>query len=294
MKKVLIVFMLIFSLSFFCGCQQNEFDVMKDFVYSGVTFNKDGSVSQSVGLSVNSEKIMSLTNNADITVQFQANLIKNLDLLRQKFLLNFALKYIENPIEKFKIGSGVVLSSTYYNQDADMVSFEMVFSSLSSWQYYHGGISENAQEKQKMPLLICKKSSTSQFPFSGQDGQGQSLTEEYKKIFLSACKGLSIESQLAKDYHPSFVYCYGTYLEKIKSDCDYRIESQGTIYHIWSAKENQLEGKTTTIYYHLINFGNWLLIALVVPIFGLVGYLLGYKLIKTKKTKYINNKNKKK
>ncbi|MBQ8444667.1 MAG: hypothetical protein IJX25_04875 [Clostridia bacterium] len=283
MKKFIFIFTLIFSLSFFCGCKGESFVMPSDSIFTGINFFSNGEISQVVAISVDSDYIDSVAKSGE-SVQFKSNLLSQMENLRQKFLLTYAIVYIQNPIEELQIGRGVKLTPVSYKEENDFVYFEIIFSSTLAWQYYHNALTEGADINESMPFLMEKKSNTTLFPFSSLDANGTPAGESYKNIYLSSSEGLSFEDKVKENYSPCYIYQYGTYSNKIKSDGNYKFLSDGINYHIWVADEDELQGKSTTIYYYKINKGGWLLLALIIPTAGLVIYLICIK-IKIKKEK---------
>ena len=94
MKKTIIVFLLIFSLSFFYGCKGSTVDLGGDYIAGSVNFCDNGQISQTLGISVNSKRIDGYAKSGE-SVQFKTNLAKELEGVRQKFLLNFAVIYLQ-------------------------------------------------------------------------------------------------------------------------------------------------------------------------------------------------------
>lgn len=275
--------MLMFSLSFFCSCDSRQFSLPQNYIFSGLNFAKDGQITQTIGVGVNSAYLDKNSMMGE-SVQFKSNLVQQLGILRQKFLVNYAVVYLQNPLEEYKIGSGVKLSDVTYKEECDMVSFDICFASSRAWKYYHSPLQETS-DKAKMPAFVAKIANKSLFPFAAQDASGQMVATGYKSLYLKASEGLSFEGELKKAYSPTYVYQYSTYLKSIKSNAVYKTrDSQGQYCHLWVAEEAALDKTYTTIYYYLVNYGNWLLLIVLVPSMALVIYLITIK-IKEKKCK---------
>lgn len=286
MKKLAIAFILIFSLSFFYGCNEKEFSCGGDVVYSGVRYFQTGEIVQTMGIGVDSEKLNDAASLNEKTV-FISNLIKQMDLLRQKFILNFAIIYLQNPVDEMKIGQGVKISQCAYRQKVDMVAFDVMFSSASAWRFYHGIKEEENAQNTKLPILFEKRESKGVFPFAAEDKDGELIGKSYKKLYLNAAKGLSFEKEINKSYSPTFVYTYSTHSSALKSNAKYlQKDNRGMFNHIWTIEEKNLSQENkTVIYYNIINKGMWILFAVLLPILALLIYLL---MVKTKKKKYVN------
>ena len=78
MKKALLVFILIFSLSFFCGCQKEEISISRDFYLLSLDLSKSV-VTESVRVGVNSQKISSLASSKQEELEFKKNLINEVE-----------------------------------------------------------------------------------------------------------------------------------------------------------------------------------------------------------------------
>ena len=274
---------MIFSLSFFCGCKSESISIPKQSIVSRLTFSQTGEITQSLSFGVDSDYIKSISKKGEDII-FTNNLVRQVDSVRQKFLLSFALVYLNNPIESLKIGQGVKLTLTSYKTQSDEVSFEMIFASNYAFQYYHNALSDEANQN-PLPFLIKKQSSTSAFPFASLSANGEMVANDHKNLYLSASKGLSFENTLQESYSPSFVYNYCTFSNKIKSDADcVFVDNAGFYNHVWIVDFSSIENAKITLYYYQINKGNWLMLALVVPCLALCGYFI-FKFIKIKKTK---------
>ena len=77
MKKLILAFILIFSLSFLCGCTQNKsIEIDKNFVMLSLEQKVDGSCKQSIVFGVNSSFIRENSKSLQEELSFKQNLIK--------------------------------------------------------------------------------------------------------------------------------------------------------------------------------------------------------------------------
>lgn len=276
MKKFLLTFILIFSLSFFCGCKEKDkVDAIDDFIYSGINITSSGEVCQTFAISVNSEEIESMSSSQAEGTQFKSNLIEIFANLRNQHLISCATTYLKNPKEEYKIGSGVKFTQVCYQQNNDVISFDIIFSSNASWNFYHSSTVQSVKKKNNF-YLLKKNSSSSNFPFSVQDKNGVMVGEGYKQIYLSAARGLSFEEKLKQNYAPNYIYSYSTFSGKLKTNATYCIKDNlGQFNHIWiKNEENIKKNEKIIIYFYQINYGAWILIALILPCLGLFIYLI--------------------
>ena len=282
MKKILLSLILIFS--FFCGCKKDDFSLKGAFIYSEVASFKDGQIAQVLGISADSDNLDKIASPSE-KVQFIARLTEELNLLRQKFVLQYAVVYLNNPLEQFKIGQGVKIGQAAYREDCDMVAFEIIFSSSQAWEYYHnlGNASDNVENAEKVTLL-SKKESRSLFPFAVKNSAGNVVGLDYKNLYLKAGEGLSFEQKLKETYYPQFIYCYSTYSRALKSNAKTVVAEEGMYSHVWACTEEKLtEENQTSIYYYQAHKGMWILLAVTLPTCGLVIYLVMMQVRKKRK-----------
>lgn len=263
MKKVILAFILIFSLSFLCGCgRKEEVKIDKNFIMLSIDQNVDGSAKQSVVFGVNSQFLRENSNNIQEELVFKQNLIKNVENLRNEFLFSFALVYMNNPIEEFKINKGVLLSQVGYSADGDYVGFEITFTSAGAWQYYHqSGDNSNGGGKNGN-IFYSKHESVGDFPFL-------SVGEKYKNAYLSAGKNLSFVNKIQENYKPEYVYNYSTYYSKFHSnaDCEFRGNDK-KYHHVWIEKD-LTQTKEIKLSIYNIYKGWWIFFTLLVSLGGM-------------------------
>ncbi len=298
MRKLLLIMILIFSLSFLTGCgEQNikEFNA-SDFIMLSLDVSSNGRIVQSLDFSVNSKRLENIGSEEE-KLNFISNLTTTIEGLRTEFLLNYTIFYIQNPNEDYKLNKGVLLTNAVYNQTTDSVGFNIIFTSLGAWNYYHD--SKGSEEKdENKNIFINKNESVGTFPFSGKikisEDESIYVGDRYKLQYLSASQGLSFESELAKLYQPILIYNYSTYYNRLHSDADYQfVGSDGHSHHLWTVESSKLSGENKIlIYSYQINVGYWYLFILIFAlIFAIILYcILNYKNFKN----YFKNKKNKK
>lgn len=277
MKKIIFAFILIFSLSFFCGCNGGAKDLPNDYVAVGIKYLPDGQIVQNIELKTGLIDCFEGQEKSS----FIRNVCKGLEEKRNLFLLSFAVKYLQNQKEEFSIGKGVVLTPVNYQKDSNVFGFEICFSSLSAWQFYNGISPSETQETGNIPFFE-KRLQKSDFPLTNK-GDEEGLGGTLSNIVINALEGLEKDKELKQKYTPSFVYCYSTYFSKIKSNADISTQQGGLYHHIWIEDNldycNQIE-----IYYYVYDRDLWLILGLSVPCLGLVIYLLVEKIKQKRKT----------
>lgn len=278
MKKLVLVFALMFSLSFFCGCSGETMDFPKQYIFSGIENGSDGKIIQQLSFAVDSALIGKVASSQKEELEFKRKLIDGVGALRTQFLLNFALIYLNAPQEDCKIGDGVKLTPARYVEKTDCVSFEIIFT-VKAWNFYHSSPSDDSCEK-KDSLFIKKVTSEGPFPFSLPDNNGKTVAENYKSVYLKAGEGLSFKDEIADKYNPSFVYLYSTESHKIKTNAEITFENNGKYRHVWIKNYDQIDGSKINLYYYKINPPMWIACAVILPSLALIIYLV---IIKVKK-----------
>ena len=239
----------------------------------------NGEVTQSLNFSVNSEKIKKKSQNNSEYLTFIANLVENIKTIRDNFLFTIALKYMQNPNEKYKINDGVVISNVLYLTQSDSVGFVIKYYSLDCWNYYHEPNNNQEVNNESKNIFIKKTVSKSQFVFSNNMDDEMMVGKKYKDLYLSSAKGLSFENDL-NDYSPDFVYSYSTPYKKLHSNADMQFSNNELYYHIWKVNDGELgKEKEISVWQNEINYGMWYLFALIIVLLptGLILTVYGLK-----------------
>lgn len=289
MKKFALIFILIFSLSFLCGCnnQSQKAQISSNYIMLSISQNADGSSTQSVIFSVNSDFLRKNTNNLQEEFVFKQNLINQVENIRKEFLFSFALTYMANPNEEYKINKGVLLSQVGYNAENDYVGFEIIFTSLGAWQYYHTSSSESQTQKDKNAnngnIFYSKVKSSGIFPFSSILNDNLKVGERYKNCYINASKGLLFENAITKDYNPNYVYNYSTYYSRFHSNADMQFKgSDNKYHHVW-IEDDLNESKEVILSVITIKKGWWIFFALLISLVGMTIVIIHVKFIGKKK-----------
>lgn len=315
MKKVILIIAIIFSLSFFTGCsnenvtnaQNLNFD---DYIMLSLDISSSGQVVQSLTFSINSHYIDKHAKNENEKLDFISNLVKQVSEIRTEFLFGYTIKYIQNPKEEYKLNKGLLLSNAVYNDENDTVGFNILFTSIGAWNYYHqvssANQTNNSSQNKGENIFLKKNSSLGTFPFSSEVKLGETesiyVGERYRQKYLSASSNLSFSQKIEKDYSPTFIYNYSTFYSRLRSDANCKLnDNRGNIHHIWTVDYDELSSENKiNIYSYSINTGMWYLFALIIALLvTLIAILIAYRkeiksFIKNKKRLKLKIINKKK
>lgn len=288
MRKFLFIMILIFSLSFFAGCTRQDIKNLDadDFIMLSLDISSNGRIVQSLDFSVNSERLSNLGSDEE-KLTFISNLTAAVERLRTEFLLELTILYIQNPSEEYKLNKGVVLTNAAYSNESDSVGFNIIFTSIGAWNYYHNSGQGGGDDENKN-IFINKNESIGTFPFSSKVSLSEDETiyvgDRYRLQYLGAAQGLSFESELSRLYNPVLLYNYSTYYSRLHSDADYQfVDSNGHSHHLWAVESEDLSADNKIlIYSYQINAGYWYLFILIFAlVFAVILYcILNYKNIK--------------
>ncbi len=294
MKKFMLLLTIMFSLFCFSGCNSSALPKLDDYILLGLDISSNGQIMQTLDFSVNSQRISELGEEKDLE-NFKQTLIEGVEELRYEFLMNFTLLYLQNPVEEFKINRGLIISAVTYNERQDSVGFDMLFTSIQSWNYYHNSGQIEASDG---AVLLSKNTQQGTFPFSAkqQVGEDESIYvgDRYVQIYLQAVKDLSFNAQIDNSYSPTLIYDYATFSKRIHSDSDLKLtDSLGRKHHIWMVNHNQLTAENTiSMTTYQVNIGLWYILCVVITfIVGVVLYIFyeRKKIAKVFKRKYKNH-----
>ncbi len=318
MKKIVLIFILIFSLSFFCGCEkEKEVEIGDNFIMLSLEQSSKGGMLQSIRFSCNSEFLNEVSASMKEELEFRKNLIKEVEAIRNEFLFSYALKYVKNPIEQYKINQGVILTDVTYQSRGDYVGFDIIFTSTGAWNYYNSSLKnegkpeenpdnsqdenqgENEDNLQKEPSKVYQDNlfykriiNKGTFPFSATiqvENEQKIVGQIYKDRFLCAAKGLSFEKKLIENYQPQYIYNYTTIYQKLKSDAQLQYYgSDNKYHHVWIVDEQNLNSQNAmTLSITMINKAWWIFFAMIIP---LVTAFILILIIKIKNRKPISKK----
>ena len=273
MKRLFACILLIFSLSFLCGFSTESSSFQKDdYIMLTLDFSANGQIVQSIDFSFDSEKINELSTSIKETLDFKNALIKNIQTIRNEFLFSFALFYMQNPVEEYKINKGVLLSGVSFDETSDSVGFKIVFTSAGAWNYYHQTKSEeNAQpnKTQNKNIFLNKIESQGVFPFSAEfknkENRIVTVGERYKNLYLDSALNCSFDEKLKNIYQPTFIYDFN---KRLRSNCDYTFsDSRGHKHFVWLEENiNSTSNNPVKLYYYSIQKGVWLVFAITIPL----------------------------
>lgn len=297
MKKFALTIILIFSLSFFCACnRQDQVSIGDDFIMLSLEQTSNGGMVQSIRFSLNSKRLNSLSSSLQEELTFRKNLIKEVEIIRNEFLFTYAIKYVKNPVDEYKINKGVILTDVVYQEKGDYVGFDIYFTSSGAWNYYNSSDTIDNENSNKPTnndgnLFFKRTKNKGAFPFSAivkTENETKLAGEIYKERFLSSAKGLSFEQKLREEYNCQYIYNYATFYKKLKSDSQLQYYGNDKKYHhVWVVDEEKLtEESSMTLSITQLNRGWWIFFALTIPLAIAMNCIIIIK-IKEKKTREI-------
>ena len=123
----------------------SEFNEGADFIMLSLDFSSNGQIVQSIDFSLNNDWLNQNSKSVKESLDFKKNLTKQIETLRNEFLFSFALTYMNEPKEEYKINQGVLLSAVVYNEESQSIGFKIGFSGLGAWNYYHNATENNTE-----------------------------------------------------------------------------------------------------------------------------------------------------
>ena len=295
MKRFFLIMVLIFSLSIFNGCNMNDTLVLsdKDFIMLSLDLSSNGRIVQSLDFSVNSKRLNSFESENEEVI-FLSNLSQNISELRAEFLLTYTVKYIQNPVEEYKLNQGLIITNVSYNETTDTIGFNLIYTSVGAWNYYHNTVSSDSNNESAnngnslgySNIFLTKNQSQGTFPFSSKvkisEQESIYVGDRYIQKYLQASEGLSFENQLTEDYSPLLIYNYSTYYARLHTDADYKFsDSNGHNHHLWTIECDKLSAENKiSISSYTVHTGYWYLFAII---FALIFAVIIYVSIEHKK-----------
>ena len=286
MKKF-VIFLLIFAFCPFVlvGCDQKNEIELDDYIFLNLEYQSD-KVSFHLYFSVD-ESGLSYEGGEIEKQKFLKNLEKNIETIRMEYLFSLALIYIQNPMEEYKINSGVLISPVIYSHEKGLIGFDINYTSLRAYRYYSNSPPSSGDNKNQGNIFLYKHSSTGQNPFSVpiSIGQGQTIPtgERYKNMVIESFSGTNYGQEYIDSYNPSFVYDYSCPYSYIKTDADVKLKQNNTYHNYWI--ENDLEGKTITLTLQYLNLFTCQVFILATVLIGTFVAIIICKIIKKKRSK---------
>lgn len=273
MKKIFALFCLLFLL--FPIVSSNKINLASDGERQEtgaddiimLSLSSSSTPVQSIAFSISGELCDRAGLNALQRSEFIDCLLQKIDHLRTEFLLSLSLKYLQNPIEQYKINKGVTLTAVSYNDNSSLIGFSIIYDSHASFNYYNSSSSSSSSgDTQRGNYFIKKYISQGKFPFSSQfAGQNTTIGQRYKEIFLSAAEGKDYYQAISQNYSPKFVYDYAVVNDKLKSNANFITKSAEQTHHIWIVDEQNLtNANDIQLSLTMVNRGAWYLTALIV------------------------------
>ncbi len=247
-----------------------------------------GQIVQSVDFSIWQEFLSQNAKSLKEEMEFKKGLQLQVEGIRNEFLFSVALKYLQNPIEEYKINQGVALSPVSLAEDGKTMGFKILFSGAGAWNYYHDITPSSSPQKGN--IFINKLQSQGEFPFSASiqisENQTISVGERYKEKYIASAEGLSFSQKLKEEYSPIFVYTYSTFNQKLHSNADSTfVNANGNLSHSWQC-QNLADGREISLCQYVINKGVWLIFAISIPLAGMAVAITVIKLREGKNKGY--------
>ena len=296
MKKIILSLLLIVCLFSLAGCQ--GFPVVDNsFIMVSLGKFASGKTIQKFDFSLDSNFLKENGMSENDLEQAKQNLVNNVDVFRKEFVISFELIYqkAENKNLDYLVnGKYLTITQTAYNQNADTVSFSIIFENQELWEFYHTSTKQQPEvdgENESGISFVEKQSSTGKFPFASEveigDGQKITVAERYRQAYLDSISFIENFDEISNKYLPDLVYNYGTQYGNIKSDAQTIFQdTDGLYHHVWVENFSNLStDDTITLYVNSANQGWWYLFYLVLILTLMSGAIITVKLIKNKKNK---------
>lgn len=258
--KILIVFVFAcISLITFSACKEKVI-FPSSSISLGLALENNGQVTQEVTFSFQKDNLTKLNVKDKLIEEVKSNLISAVNVLRNEFYISFLVIYSLSPNPEFKIGESVLVSDVVYNEEYDVVGFDIVYKDLATWQYFQGRGGEQEADpvkKDKSIKYFETTSSEGKFPFASeftnQDGSKTTIGERYQKIYRTAYN-ITLPNQIVDALEtPKFVYDYATPFSSLRSNAEIQTYSGGLYHNVWikdqeNFKDSKIKLEATTIY----------------------------------------------
>ena len=250
-----------------------------EFILLSLAISEDGIINQSLQFSVGSKKLESAGADKTEIEEFKLRLVKEIKTFRDEFYLSFLLQYASNPQPEFQIGKALVVTEPTYTTKTDTIGFNLLFSSLEAWNFFHKTSGDGATNSEQTNYgFMITSGQSSLFPFSALQNDlmvGQRYAGAYKNAL----------GNIKLDYNPDLVYDYATFSRSIKSDSNYAVDSE-LYHHIWIKKIDELENAKIKLYLSVPNAPLWYLALLGTVAAGMAIALIAIK--SRQKSKFYN------
>lgn len=289
MRRIVIA---IFAMALTCGVIATFSSCREKVVFPSssislsMAYTSSGQITQSIECSLQTQNMQNLSVNDGLIEEIKGNMINALSTLRNEFYLSFLLAYSLSPNKDFKIGDNVFIGEPFYNSQADMVSFIIIYKNINVFTFFQGGGQVDKEEQTPTNFgvrFVDRVTIEGDFPFANKfvDAGGQTSTtgERYLSIYKS-CFNLTLPEALCKKLDtPSFVYDYATIYPNVRSNADMVLQN-GQMYHnIWICNQDNYKNTKIKLTSTVIYTGWWYLTLLVslIVILGVVWIIVKIK-----------------
>lgn len=261
----------------------------KESISLGMALYHDGSVCQEVAFSLQSEKLKEYNVKETLIEEVKDNMISSVNNLRNEFYISLLITYSNLPNPTYKIGDAVKITETEYFSEYDIVSFQILYKDLQTWQYYHEKQTEGSDNLlQNSNIKFFERvSSEGAFPFSARfienNGNKTTIGERYLNLYKNAFNKTLANNICDMLETPCFVYDYATPFANLRSNADIETRA-GEVYHnVWIKNVSNFKEATIKITTTMIYTGWWYLTLLVSIIFIFILSMIGYKFVSKKR-----------
>lgn len=262
--SILMALLLLVS-NFSFSTVANASNYKGEYISISYELNEDKEVIWSLDFGLNTDK-MGLKEEEKATYRVNMQLmVGKLAEKKKKSIVDF---YLNNPVEEYKPDNVIKASTPIYDQKTDSAGFKIKYSSIDVYNFYN--FKENDVNEVQENVFITTQIKKTTLPFAEVievENQQLYLGQYYYNEFVSACKGLSIESQMAL-YDPQFIYDYQSSSHRIKTNSDLTYnDADGNCHYVWTEKINTLNQLSiVSLSLTTANKGWWYLLAIIVPL----------------------------
>ena len=244
------------------GCS-NKQPLSSDSLFLQTKISSAGGVCQSLGFPTFREELLQSYEES----QVESYLKKLKNEIEQKvynaYFIKYALIYLQQPVEKYKIGGDVVQFSPPF-VDGERVVISFNFLTQDAWRFYNKQKGSGLNSKDDAFISTLKTRGV--FPFNQKTETGDYQGEYYSNL-VKDCIGKSFPKFNISLLEFEFEYRYETPYLRLHSNADNVVSTEEGKLHSWSISEKCLnQDKTIEIWIKEANRGWWYLLALIAMI----------------------------
>ena len=227
MKKTFLALSMIIVSLMVMGCVKTQTLPLNSFYFEMKT-TVNGEIAQSLAFPTFSEELKSKYSENKVKEYEQALCTEIYNKVFSNFYLKYWMRYIEQT-ENNTMGMDEISFVRPY-LDENRIIFSIQYNNVNAWRIYNGG---EEQEKEEGGIEFIKEiESSSSFPFSQKNSEGESVANIYKSILNNIIKQVFPMEDISH-FEYSFEYRYITPYEKINSNADVVKNSSEGVIHSW-------------------------------------------------------------